>query len=56
MEGELSAGPVGQWEHYCEEFEALVLRVEGPAFARARADGNLLSVAEAAGLETAPTG
>jgi predicted ATPase/class 3 adenylate cyclase len=56
VEGEVSVGPVGQWEHYSEELEALVLRADGPAFAQARAEGSLLSIAEAAGLESAPAG
>jgi hypothetical protein len=46
---------VGQWEHQQAELQALVLRVDGPAFARGRAEGGLLSIAEAAGLETAQT-
>ena len=55
VESELATGPVGQWERHREETEALVLRVDGPAFARARAEGILLSIGEAAGLETAQT-
>ena len=34
-----------------EELEALVPGVDGPAFARARTEGRLLSIAEAAGLD-----
>lgn len=55
VESEASSGRVGQWETHHVELEALVLRVDGPAFARARAEGGLLSVAQAAGLETAQT-
>jgi hypothetical protein len=34
-----------------EELEALVLGVDGPAFTRARTEGRLLSIAEAAGFD-----
>jgi hypothetical protein len=34
-----------------EKLEALILDVDGPAFARARTEGHLLSIAEAAGLQ-----
>jgi predicted ATPase len=55
VESETSAGRVGQWEQERAKIEALVLRVDGPAFASARAEGSLLSIAEAAGLEPAQT-
>ena len=47
---EVDMGRVGQWERHSGAIEALVLRVDGPAFARARAEGALLSIAEAAGV------
>ena len=50
IESEQASRPVRQWENRREELEALVLRVDGPAFARARTKGRLLSIAEAAGL------
>jgi hypothetical protein len=54
IESEQTSTPVRQWENKREELEALVLGVDGPAFARARTEGRLLSIAEAAGL--VPTG
>ena len=51
IESEQASRPVRQWENRREELEALVLGVDGPAFARARAEGRLLSIAEAAGLD-----
>jgi predicted ATPase/class 3 adenylate cyclase len=56
VESEASAGRVGQWERDAAEMESLVLRMDGPTFARARAEGSLLSIAQAAGLETVPAG
>jgi predicted ATPase/class 3 adenylate cyclase len=56
IESEQASRPVRQWENHREKLEALVLRVDGPAFASARAEGCLLSIAEAAGLEIAPAG
>ena len=56
IESEQASSPVPQWENRREELEALVLGVGGPAFGRARTEGRLLSIAEAAGLETAPAG
>lgn len=56
VESELTSGPVGQWEKNHAELEGLVLRADGPAFSQARAEGSLLSIAEAAGLETVQTG
>lgn len=55
VENEASAGRVGQWERHHAEVEALVLRVDGPAFARARREGTLLTLVEAAGYDTAQT-
>ncbi len=49
IESEQTSGPAPLWESIRDEYEALVLRVDGPAFASARAEGNLLSIAEAAG-------
>ena len=51
IEGEHASMPVRQWENDREKLEALVLGVDGPAFARARTEGRLLSIAEAAGLD-----
>src|SRR3954454_2527045 len=51
IESEQTSRPVRQWENDREELEALVLGVDGPAFARARTEGRLLSIAEAAGLD-----
>ncbi len=53
VEAEAAAGRVGQWERDRPEFEELLLPVDGPAFASARTEGNLLSIAEAAGVEGA---
>jgi hypothetical protein len=51
IESEQASRPVGRWENRRQELEALVLRVDGPAFASARTEGGLLSIAEAASLE-----
>jgi predicted ATPase/class 3 adenylate cyclase len=51
IESEQTSRPVRQWENDREELEALVLGVDGPAFTRARTEGRLLSIAEAAGLD-----
>ena len=56
VESEVASGPVGQWEKFREELESLVLRADGFPFSQARAEGSLLSIAEAAGLETVQTG
>ena len=56
IESEQASRPVPQWENRREELEALVFRMDGPAFASARAEGCLLSIAEAAGLEAVPAG
>ena len=48
---EHASRPVRQWENHREELEALVLGADGPEFARARTEGRLLSIAEAAGLD-----
>ncbi|MGL6279552.1 MAG: ATP-binding protein, partial [Gaiella sp.] len=55
LESEAEAGRVGQWEQNRAEFEAAVLAVDGPEFSRARVEGRLLSIAEAAGLAPAQT-
>lgn len=47
---------VRQWENRRKELEPLILVVDGPAFASARAEGHLLSVTEAAGLGRASAG
>jgi predicted ATPase/class 3 adenylate cyclase len=49
VEAEASSRRVGQWESGQAELEALVLRVDGPAFSAARAEGGLLSIPDAAG-------
>jgi tetratricopeptide (TPR) repeat protein len=51
VESESSAGPVGSWEQEVDEFAALVLRLDGPEFDEARADGALLTIAQASGLD-----
>ena len=51
VETQVRAGRVGRWERRKEELEALVLRADGPAFQQARAEGHLLSIPQAAGLE-----
>jgi tetratricopeptide (TPR) repeat protein len=51
IESEQASRPVARWENRRQELEALVLRVDGPAFASARTEGGLLSIAEAAGLD-----
>jgi hypothetical protein len=51
VEAEASVGRVGQWETERAELEALVLKVDGPEFARARAEGGLLTITQAAGLD-----
>ena len=56
VESEAASGPVGQWEKWREELEGLVLRADGFPFSQARAEGSLLSIAEAAGLETVQIG
>lgn len=48
IESEQTSRPVPLWENAREEFEALVFGVDGPTFAAARAEGRLLSIAEAA--------
>ena len=53
IELEVSSGRVGQWERERDEIEALVLLAHGPAFDEARAEGALLSIPQALGLETA---
>jgi hypothetical protein len=51
IESEQTSRPVREWENQREELEALVLGADGPEFARARTEGRLLSIAEAAGLD-----
>jgi hypothetical protein len=53
VEAEAAGGRVGQWERDRQEFEELVLTVDGPGFADARIEGGMLSISEAAGLEPA---
>ena len=56
IESNETAGPVRGWEDSRKEYEALVLRTDGPPFARARTEGHLLSIAEAAGLDSRERG
>lgn len=51
IESNETSGAVRGWEDSRREYEALVLRADGPPFARARTEGRLLSIAEAAGLD-----
>ncbi len=51
VEAEVSVGRVGQWEQNAAELEGLVLRADGPVFQQARAEGTLLSIPQAVGLE-----
>jgi len=53
VESEAAAGGIGQWDKERDELEALVLVVDGPAFASAREEGRLLSIPAAVGLESA---
>ena len=53
VESEVATRQVGQWEREQAELESLVLAVDGPAFAGAREEGRLLSIAAAVGLERA---
>jgi len=48
IESEQTSGPLPLWEGMREEYEALVVAVDGPTFASGRAEGRLLSIAEAA--------
>ena len=54
IEREQTARPLRQWDERREEYETLVGGMEGAAFASARAEGRLLSIAEAADAESAP--
>jgi predicted ATPase/class 3 adenylate cyclase len=56
IESDETSGPVRGWEDSRKECEALVMRADGPAFARARTEGHLLSIAEAAGLDSRQRG
>ncbi len=56
VESEASLGGVGQFERIRSEREALVRRSAAPGFSHGRAEGCLLSIAEAVGLETGPAG
>lgn len=50
-EGEQEARPVPGWERLHGLYGERVLRADGPAFAAGRAEGRLLSIAQAAGLD-----
>jgi hypothetical protein len=50
VESEMSSAPVAEWDGNHDEIERLVLRADGAAFSEARAEGSLMSIAEAAGL------
>jgi predicted ATPase len=56
VESEVSSAPVAEWEGHHQELESLVLRADGAAFSEARAEGSLMSIAEAAGLVPAAAG
>jgi hypothetical protein len=56
IESDETSGPVRGWEDSRKECEALVMRADGPALARARTEGHLLSIAEAAGLDSRQRG
>lgn len=47
----MSSAPVAEWEGHHQELESLVLRADSPEFSEARAEGSLMSIAEAAGLD-----
>jgi hypothetical protein len=49
VESETSTRLVSQWESGRLEYEPIVLRADGAEFAAARAEGRLLSIAQAAG-------
>jgi predicted ATPase len=51
IESEQESRPVPRWERIRAQCEDRVLRADGDTFARARADGRLLSIAQAAGLD-----
>ncbi|WP_411277995.1 ATP-binding protein [Gaiella sp.] len=51
VEAEVNTGRVGQWEQNSAAIETVVLRADGPVFQQARAEGSLLSIPQAAGLE-----
>jgi hypothetical protein len=51
IESEQTSRPVRQWENDREKLEGLVFGVDGPAFARARTEGHLLSITQAADLD-----
>ena len=56
IESDETSGPVRGWDDSRKEYEALVMRADGPPFAQARTEGHLLSIAEAAGLESRQRG
>ena len=51
IESEQESRPVPKWERIRAQCEDRVLRADGETFARARAEGRLLSIARAAGLD-----
>jgi tetratricopeptide (TPR) repeat protein len=55
IEREEAAGATGQWPPYRAEHEERVLQAAGTAFEEARAEGRLLTLAEAAALTVAYT-
>lgn len=52
IESEEAAGRVGQWESERDEVAARVVRLDDPSFVEGLAEGRLLSIAAALGLET----
>jgi hypothetical protein len=51
IEREEAAAPIGQWPGYRAEYECLVFSAAGSTFEEARAEGRLLALGEAAGLD-----
>jgi hypothetical protein len=55
IESEEAEGSIGQWLEHRATYERLVFSAAGPKCDQARAEGRLLSLAEAAGVEPAQT-
>jgi tetratricopeptide (TPR) repeat protein len=54
IESDEASGSIGQWPKYRPQYVELLLPASGPEFERARDEGHLLSLAEAAALGGAP--
>jgi hypothetical protein len=50
IESEEERGPIGQWPGHRDAYMALIRVADGPEFERARQEGTLLTLAEAAGV------